>query len=251
MINKVKPKGVLQTNYADSRQTKKELDFRFRMRGYAVAWAARKYLDPVHSSDLTLLDMGAADGKTLKYIDGLLNLKRGVGIEYNSELINKAEKLPANLHLKEGYVTNLSNIDDNTFTLCSALALLEHLPEPLFALREASRILKPRGLFVISSPVPYWDHLSVRLGLLAENHHVCDMHKRYFMHLIDNVSDLRLAHFLRFMWAPTGLLPYLGLSVYPERAFSLDRIIERMKVTNWLFYLRYKAIQGALCAICC
>ena len=233
MTHRSNPKGVLEANYADARKTKKELGFRFRVRGEAVAWAADQFLDSAHRSRPTLLDMGAADGKTLKYIDQLLKLKQGVGVEYNPELLKKAEDLPANLYLQQGDVTNLSNIDDSSYSIVSALALLEHLPDPTLAVQEAARILRPGGLFVASSPVPFWDHLSVRLGLLAEDHHECDMHSKFFKSLFDKVSGLRLVHYQRFMWAPIGFLPYVGLSLTPRRAFSLDRAIEKLKFTNF------------------
>lgn len=235
MTHQSKPKGVLEADYADARKTKNELRFRFRVRGQAVAWAADQYIDPVHRSDLTLLDMGAADGKTMKYIDELLALKQGIGIEYSPELLQKAENLPANLRLEEGDITNLSNVGDSTFSIVSALALLEHLTDPVLAVQEAARILKPGGIFVASSPVPFWDHIAVRLGLLDEGHHECDMHSKFFKSLFDRTPGLRLVHFRRFMWAPIGLLPYVGLSVSPESAVSIDRAIEKFKVANCLF----------------
>jgi SAM-dependent methyltransferase len=234
MIQQTNPKGVLEANYAEARTLKKELGFRFRVRGEAVAWAANKFLDPAHRLESTLLDMGAADGKTLKYIDQLLKLKKGTGIEYNPELMGRAEGLPTHLCLQHGDVTKL-DISDETYSIVSALAILEHLSDPTLAVKEAARILQPGGLFVASSPVPFWDHLSVRAGLLLEDHHECDMHSKFFKSIFKNVPNLRLLHFQKFMWAPIGIMPYFGQSVSPRRAFLIDRTLEKFKVTNWLF----------------
>jgi SAM-dependent methyltransferase len=235
MIQQPTPKGVLASHYAEARSIKKELGFRFQVRGEAVAWAVEQFLDPTQRFGSTLLDMGAADGKTLKYIDQLLKLKKGTGIEYNPELMGKAENLPEHLCLQHGDVTNLSDIGDATYSIVSALAILEHLPDPSLAVQEAARILQPGGLLIASSPVPFWDHLSVRLGLLLEDHHECDMHSKLFKSIFKKTPNLRLLHFQRFMWAPIGIMPYFGLSVSPHRAFSIDRTIEKYKVTNWLF----------------
>ena len=179
--------------------------------------------------------MGAADGRTVQYINQCLPLKKGLGVEYNPELIRKSEVLPPNITLIQGDVTNLSEIADSSFDVVSALALLEHLPEPIQAMTEASRILRSGGLFIATSPIPFWDHLSVRLGLLAEDHHECDMYPSFFRGLYSKVPDLSLRHFKKFMWAPIGILPYLGISPNPRKSLRLEMGVERLKVGNFLF----------------
>jgi len=233
MRDKTEQDGVLHSDYADERARKKELGFRFRVRGEAVVWAVRRFLEK--SSHLELLEMGSADGRTLKHIDDTLHLQKGVGIEFNPELIRKAEDFPTYLRLLQGDVTNLEGVDDSSMDIVTALALLEHLTDPLAAVRQAARVLRPGGLFIATSPVPFWDHLSTRLGLLAEDIHECDMHPKYFREIFAQVDGLELIHFQRFMWAPIGLLPYFGVSVSPQKAFALDCAIEKWRLTNFLF----------------
>lgn len=229
------PKGVLGENYADRRIKQKELSFRYRVRGQAVVYAMRRYLGEPSKGNVVLLDMGAAEGRTLVYINEQWPLKRGIGIEYNRELMDRAVAMPAHLSLMNGDVTRLTEIPDQSVDVVSALALLEHLPSPAVALREAARILRPGGLFVATSPVPFWDHWSVRLGLLDEDHHECDMYGEFFRGLFGGGSSLTLREFRKFMWAPAGILPYVGMVLDPARSLTLDRQVERLKLFNFLF----------------
>ena len=56
-------KGILENNYADDREVKPELKFRYKVRAQVVVDATIKYFKT--SSKLNVLDMGSADGKTL------------------------------------------------------------------------------------------------------------------------------------------------------------------------------------------
>ena len=198
MISTTQKKGVLNKNYADNRTKKKELAFRFRVRGEAVCWALNNFLDVKRQNEIDLLDMGSADGKTLIYLNQNHLLKSGLGIEYNSELIEKAGPLPKNISLIQGDITDLSAIPDESFDVVSALAVLEHLPNPIKAIQEASRLLRKGGLFIATSPVPFWDHISTHLGLLAEDHHECDMSPSFFRKLIIEDSALSLSLYKKF-----------------------------------------------------
>lgn len=238
-MNEQAPKGVLGENYADKRQSNKELGFRFRVRGEMVVDAVARYFPADSRDGLSLLDLGAAEGRTLCYMNERMHLKRGVGIEYNPALMARAGDLPDHVTLRQGDVTRMDDIPDASFDVVSALALLEHLPDPSQAVKEAFRVLRRGGLFVASSPVPFWDHWSVRLGLLAEDHHECDMHAAFFRSLFDGASGFELVEFRKFMWAPVGFLPYLGVVPEPKRALIWDRRIERMKLGNFLFVNQY------------
>jgi SAM-dependent methyltransferase len=214
------PKGVLNANYSGNREKKKELFFRYRVRATAVVETWRKH--GASQDELMLLDLGAADGKTLAFMASSLPVKEAIGVEYNQELI-------------QGDVTDLNELDDNSFDLISALALLEHISDPTKVIAEAARLLKPGGLFVSTSPVPFWDHVAVKLGLLKEDHHECDMHAEKFKGFIKETPALELIEFSPFMFAPVGILPYLGLQPSPSTSLRIDRFIHRMWIFNPLF----------------
>jgi SAM-dependent methyltransferase len=76
--------------------------------------------------------------------------------EYESadfELVDKP-------YAKSTYVCSLEKIptEDSRFDAIIFNQVMEHLPEPLLALREFSRVLKPGGTMICSAPLFYEEH---------------------------------------------------------------------------------------------
>lgn len=158
-------KGILDHEYSADRKKKPELKFRLSVRAAIVADAVAKYLS--NTKNLRVLDFGAAEGRTLIELNNLLPGNEFIGIEYSQELISSAPALPENITLVHGDVTKLPNrFTSASFDIVSALAILEHLEAPLKAVQEAYRVLKPGALFIATCPIPGWDHISTKLGLL-------------------------------------------------------------------------------------
>ena len=234
------PKGVLGSNYSVNRAKRRELYFRFRLRAWAVITAFRQYLP--ERRDIKLLDLGAADGKTLAFMVRQLPVAEAVGIEYNSELAACMDGSAIDntiTRIEQGDVRNLSRFPDESFDLVSALAILEHIPDPEKAIAEAARVLNPGGLMMASSPIPFWDHLAVKFGLLKEDHHECDMHPKVFHKYFDDEPSLEILEHSRFMFAPVGLAPYLGIQVSPAIALIIDQWIHSIRILDWLFVNQY------------
>ena len=230
------PKGVLNANYSANRAKKKELFFRYRVRATAVIEAFQRHSG--HPKSLRLLDLGAADGKTLAFMAMALPVSEAIGVEYNQNLIDCEDGLLASQNhtkLVRGDVTKLDDFTDNSFDLVSALALLEHIQDPAKVIGEAARVLKPGGLFVATSPVPFWDHVAVKTGLLKEDHHECDMYPAKFKEFITSQQSLELIEYQPFMFAPVGVLPYLGIQPSPATSLKIDRSFSSLFIFNWLF----------------
>lgn len=82
------------------------------------------------------------------------------GIDYNEAPLVKARTFDSGLPLKQGDVNHIP-YPDNTFGGYISLGVIEHFTEgPLQAIREASRVLKKRGVFVLMVPQ---NHLFMRL----------------------------------------------------------------------------------------
>lgn len=227
------PRGVLDRRYAGDRKNRPELIFRLGTRARLVSHAVRVYMrDP---SGLKVLDMGAAEGRTLIELDRLLPGNDLVGIEYSRELVEAADQLPQNIVLIQGDVTRLpDDIGSGSVDTVTALAVLEHLASPTAAVAEATRVLRPGGLFVASSPSPAWSHASSRLGLLKEDSHECEITSESMVRMVRD-AGLNLLESLRFMWAPVSFLPYLRIPISPEFALRTDRIIHRLRIFDCLF----------------
>lgn len=86
----------------------------------------------------SVLDIGCRDGEFKKYLPDNLY----TGIDYN----------PQNLDVQYGDVYNLSYLD-NTFDTVTLLEVMEHLENPIKALKEIRRVVKKR--LIISMPNPW------------------------------------------------------------------------------------------------
>lgn len=96
-----------------------------------------------------VLDIGCGTG-----YGGAVLAQKGqvVGIDSDKEAIDFARKNYGNqVIFKLGMAENLE-FKDNQFDLVCAFEVIEHLRNPKLMLKEARRILKKHGLFIISSP---------------------------------------------------------------------------------------------------
>lgn len=227
------PKGVLGADYADGRETQKELVFRYKTRACMVATVIRERARD--TTGLNILDYGSAEGLGLLELDRLLPGNSILGIEYSEALINKAPKLPDNIKLLKGDVTRLDEeVRKRKYDVVVALALLEHLRSPIDCLREAKNVMNAGGLLIATSPNPFWDNLSTRFGLLRGGQHETDMSKRILLEIATE-AGFDMACYERFMWAPVSILPYLGIRVSPRMSLRVDRFVSKLHVLNFLF----------------
>jgi len=224
--------GVLNGNYAVERK-QLALIFRYKTRALIVANAIKHYLDRIHS--LTVLDFGSADGRALKELDNHIPIHFALGVEFSGDLIASISELPDTITIIKGDITSLpEKATLNTYDVVSALAVLEHVENPLKAVQEAKRVLRPGGLFVATAPNPFWDRVSSRLGLLKKEQHQMFLGRKELIQLIMN-AGMEYVAFDRFMWAPVSVLPYLNIPVSPKLSLSIDTILRRIKIMDWLF----------------
>lgn len=228
-------KGVLDKQYASQRKVKKYLEFRYKERALASASAARRYLR-THDA-IALVDLGAAEGLALLEIARLLGRGEYTGVEYDQGLIASAPKLPLNVRLVQGDVNDMPMFRDNSVDIVTALALLEHLENPTLALKECFRILRPGGLFVATAPCSRWEHIADLFGpknAFGGDHHQSDI-TRGLMENFSKSAGFEFIDYRKFMWSPVAFLPYLGIAVSPKLAWQIDSLVEKIKITNWLF----------------
>lgn len=226
--------GVMGADYADERRRACHLQFRLKVRAQVAVNALRARV-PGQSS-WRVLELGAAEGLTLLHVRELLGgAGQYDGVELSEGLLQAAPPLPGNTRLLKGDVTQLpSDLEANSYDLCMALAVIEHLDDPLASVREAARMLKSGGVFVATCPNPFWDHLAGALHLVADEHHEQEMTKRK---LLDLVRDAGLVkpEFAPFMWLPVGSLPYFKVPVPPGAALRIDDVVRRLPLSRFAF----------------
>jgi SAM-dependent methyltransferase len=214
-------------DYARGRRGAGPLGFRYRVRAGLAAAAFRALAGP--SGRVRVLDLGAADGLTLLHLRDLLGGAGDFhGIELSTDLLAAAPPLPPDTVLVPGDVTRLpSSLRPGSYDLCTALAVLEHLPDPAACVREAFRMLRPGGVFVATCPSPFWDHVAGALRMVTEEFHEQAMTRRRMLAVAREAGFADVA-FRRFMWAPTGVLPYLRVPLSPRLALRLDSALARV-----------------------
>lgn len=95
------------------------------------------------------------------------------GVDIVEELVEKAKK--RGIYAEKGEAEDLSRYDDNQFDYVLCTEVLEHLYDPTPAIKEAYRVLKPGGHYLVTVP-----HIH---GLMAERNgdvYLGDYHQQNF-----------------------------------------------------------------------
>lgn len=225
--------GVMGANYAKDRLRVPHLRFRLQVRAQVAVDALRERMP--HKRSYRVLEMGAAEGLTLLHTRQLLGGDGQFdGIELSDALLGEAPALPPNVRLIKGDVTALPREIEPGYDLCMALAVIEHLDDPLACVREAARVLAPGGVFVATCPNPFWDHVAGALHLVADEHHEQEMTKDKLVALVRDAGLVR-PRFEPFMWVFVGSLPYLKVPVPARASLAIDRLVRRFPLSGPAF----------------
>lgn len=106
-----------------------------------------KFLNKL-GKNLKVLDAGCGDGIQAEIFAKNHNV---TGVDISSIRIKRAKE---RVKKAKFYVGNLYDLDfpDNTFDVAIASEIIEHLTDPVKALKEIKRVLKPNGYVIIDLP---------------------------------------------------------------------------------------------------
>lgn len=108
----------------------------------------------------SILDIGCGGGSTLVASKEYFGTFSGVDI-----VDERADNLPIHVDFSKVDLNfEKLSYSDRAFDMVTAFQTIEHLENPFFVMREAHRVLKPEGLFMLSVPNPY--HLSFKIKYL-------------------------------------------------------------------------------------
>ena len=116
-----------------------------------------RFMD-IQEADL-VLEVGCGAGNVIE------KASRGTlfGVDLSSSILMKAQqRLGGTIHLFQGDAQNLP-CKDRVFNQIICSEVLEHLLEPSSALKDMLRILRPKGVAIISIPNEFWINRIKRL----------------------------------------------------------------------------------------
>jgi ubiquinone/menaquinone biosynthesis C-methylase UbiE len=137
----------------------------FYVRATSRETLARLSINPTDS----VLDVGCGTGALLYQLSARYPRARLVGIDPSPEMLALAgERLAPAIELKQGWAEDLP-YQDEVFDLVVSCNVLHYIREPLVALKDMLRVLRPKGTLVITD----WcdDYLACR---------ICDWYLRVF-----------------------------------------------------------------------
>ena len=123
------------------------------------------YLLPHLRAGMDLLDVGCGPGSITADLARLVAPGRVVGVEPALRVVERARAAYPEVHfvVGDGYALDLA---DDSFDVVHAHQVLQHLEDPVAALREMARVTRPGGLVavrdvdfgaaVVHPPVPGW-----------------------------------------------------------------------------------------------
>lgn len=191
------PHGVYDVHYYHGRQKKKQLVYRLKRRTDEVERALRTYND---GQLKIVVDVGTADGLMMENLRQRMGQLRFVGIDYSIGLL-KAVNLPGiskiqadalKLPIRSGYADAVV-----------ATAIIEHVPDPPAMMRECSRILRPGGLLVITTPAPFMEKVASALGIWKEGGHDTTLNLKQLSQMARE-NGYTVLESSKFMFSPVG-----------------------------------------------
>jgi SAM-dependent methyltransferase len=113
---------------------------------------ARRRIAASLSSGGYCLDCGAGGGHQLQYIKAFIDLpqKNYFGIEWGDQSLARAKQ--KGLQVVQGDLNRNLPFDSGVFQCVFGLSVLEHLVNGCNFLKEARRVLRPKGHFIIITP---------------------------------------------------------------------------------------------------
>ena len=111
----------------------------------------------IHSGQ-KVLDVGCGTGAVTQAIAKQTAPTTVVGVDISQKLLSQSEPSSQNVAWKQGSVYSLP-FEDNSFDVVYARLLLQHLNEPLTALANIFRVLKPNGIACIVDVDKDWSSL--------------------------------------------------------------------------------------------
>jgi len=202
--------GVYGYEYYEGRQAKRALVYRLARRTDEVRRACLRYQS---EPPRRVLDVGTADGLMLLNLSRVWPDTMFTGVDMSHELLLAVPEVPS-LRV-EANAIQLPFADD-AFDTVVATAIIEHVTEPEQFVRECKRVLSPKGLFIVTTPDPFFEKIATAIGHLPDEGHNITMNLGELRRLFES-AGLRVLEAEKFMMSPWGFPAELALEDIMKR----------------------------------
>jgi len=198
----------------------------FAFNKFMVVEIQRRYQEILHlaalSSNALIMDIGSGGGEALWQVDAKDTVYLPVDLSdrnlKNIRKLSKSNTCPVN-----GDTYHLPFVND-TIDVIIMSEVVEHLGEPLKALKETARVLKPGGKLVVS--VPYKEQISYQICIHCNKPTPTHSHLHSFDRKI--LSDLMVA---------AGLKPV-------KFSKNLNKVMNRLHLNYYLRSIPFSIWKG-------
>lgn len=185
--------------------------YRLQRRVEKVIEVIKEYSNSA-SNELFILDIGAADGYMLAEIKKQLKVKNLVGVEPNEELIRASHD---GIKLVKGHGENLP-CEDNQYDVVIISATIEHTKDPLKVISETYRVLKPHGIAIVITVVPFLDIVAEKLRIFPKS-----LHRHFHRFNLKQLKMLFIKNKFKVLKLDKFALPTVEL-------LGLEKVIEKI-----------------------
>jgi len=105
------------------------------------------------AGDANIVELGCGPGYMLSFLQGWYPLSRTTGLDYDERLLQEARFRTSGAALVRGHAENLP-FGSDTLDVVIALHTIEHLYNPGAFIAEITRVLRPEGVFLFTTPNP-------------------------------------------------------------------------------------------------
>jgi SAM-dependent methyltransferase len=208
--------GILGLDYHYGRQHRPSFKYRLWRRGKEVSRAIQSY--QTHAENM--LDVGVADGLMIPVLQEAWSNLKIIGLELSWELLRLGDCTRFVPLLADA--TDLPFADES-FDVVSAVAVIEHINQPLRMLENAYRILRPGGICIVTTPNPFFEWIAARVGRLPEDQHRYTFNLHSLRCLMEQ-AGFEVIEAEPFMISPAGL-PYEDKIEVLFRKLGLGRLL--------------------------
>ena len=184
--------------YIIDRRSKRALRYRLQRRGSEIVQRLRLYCP----SASRVLDVGVAEGGMLLHIMADCPGIRCFGVDICFTLLSHFEDALDDIPRAQADACYLPFRKDR-FDVVIAAALIEHVADVDLFARSVWRTLKGGGIWIFTTPDPFWDKIATVMGHLGHGHDIT--YDRDDLVRVCERNGFEVVEYRKFMISPVGV----------------------------------------------